>query len=120
MVSVTIEGDVVRFEVEGWDKLWAMKSQLTIPLAHITGARSDPDSARGWYHGLKMPGTSLPGVITAGTFYQSDGAVFFDVHDAERAVVIDLDHEKFTRLVIEVDSPTGVVERLNAAIAAAR
>ena len=116
MVSVTVEGDVVRFEVEGWDKLWAMKSQLTIPLSHIRAVRSDPDAARGWFHGLRMPGTSLPGVITAGTFYQSDGAVFFDVHDPDRAVVIELEHEKYNRLVIEVDSPSDVVARLEASI----
>jgi hypothetical protein len=33
------------------------------------------------------PGHGDPGILTAGTFYQSDGAVFYDVHDPERTIV---------------------------------
>ena len=117
MVRVSVLGDRVRFEVEGWDKLWALKSHLEIPLAHIRSARIDPEPARGWWHGLKLPGTSIPGLLTAGTFYQSDGAVFYDVHDPERTVVLELDHEQYRRLVIEVEDPVTLVEMLSSAIA---
>jgi hypothetical protein len=64
-----------------------------------------------------MPGTQIPGILTAGTFYQSDGAVFYDVHDPERTIVIDLEHEHYKRLVIEVENPDAVVVVLRAAIA---
>jgi hypothetical protein len=120
MVDVTIDGDRVRFEVEGWDKLWSLKSQLEIPVSHIASARVDPEPARGWWHGIKLPGTNLPGVITAGTFYQSEGAVFFDVHDPERTIVIELEHEHYKRLVLEVDDPDAVVARIRAAVVALR
>jgi len=120
MVTVTVEGDRVRFEVEGWDKLWALKSQLEIPLAHIASVRVDPEPARGWWHGLRMPGTQVPGVLTAGTFYQSGGAVFYDVHDPEGTIVLELDHEHYKRLVIEVEHPAEVVARLQAAVARRR
>ncbi len=119
MVSVVIQGDRVRFEVEGWDKLWALKSQLEIPVAHIRAVRADPEPARGWWHGLRLPGTQIPGLLTAGSFYQSDGFVFYDVHDPERTVVIELDHEHYQRLVIEVANPADVVETLRSAIATA-
>ncbi|MGH7602467.1 MAG: hypothetical protein ACRENK_00560 [Gemmatimonadaceae bacterium] len=105
MVDVSVIGDRVRFEVDGWDKLWALKSQLEIPVAHIKGVRVDPEAARGWWHGLKLPGTNIPGVLTAGTFLQSGGAVFFDVHNPDRTIVIELDHETYRRLVIEVEDP---------------
>ena len=113
MVSVVIQGDRVRFEVEGWDKLWALKSQLEIPVAHIRAVRADPEPARGWWHGLRLPGTQIPGLLTAGSFYQSDGFVFYDVHDPERTVVIELDHEHYQRLVIEVENPDEVVALLS-------
>jgi hypothetical protein len=61
MVRVSIEADRVRFEVEGWDKLWALKSSLEIPLAHIRSVGIDPEPARGWWHGLRLPGTEIPG-----------------------------------------------------------
>ena len=118
MVDVQIREGRVRFEVEGWDKLWAFKSSLEIPLDHIRAARVDPEPARAWWHGLRLPGTEIPGMLTAGTFYQRDGLVFFDVHDPERTIVIDLDHEHYQRLVIEVEHPADVVANLGAAIAA--
>ena len=120
MVSVSIEGDRVRFEVEGMDKLWAFKSQLEIPLEHIFTVRSDPYAAQGWFHGWRMPGTEIPGLITAGTFYSRDGAVFFDVHSPDKAIVIELNHEHYKRLVVEVDDPEGTVEMLKAAVDAGR
>jgi hypothetical protein len=117
MVEISIHGDRVRFEVQGWDKLWALRSQLEIPLAHIRSARIDPEPARGWWHGLRMPGTQIPGVLTAGTFYQRDGAVFYDVHDPEHTIVLELEHEHYKRLVIEVSSPEAAVATLTAALA---
>lgn len=114
MVKVSLNGDRVRFEVEGWDKLWALKSQLEIPLSHITGVRVDPDAARGWWHGLRLPGTNIPGILTVGTFLQGDGFVFYDVHDTDRTIVLDLDHEHYKKLIIEVediDSTVSLIEK---------
>lgn len=110
-------GERIRFEVEGWDKLWALRSQLEIPLGHVKSVRVDPDAARGWWHGLKLAGTNIPGILAAGTFYQSEGAVFFDVQNPERSIVFDLDHEFYKRLVIEVENSEETVALVNAAIA---
>ena len=116
MVEITIEGDRVRFEVEGWDKLWSLKSQLEIPLAHIDSVRADPEPARGWWHGFRLPGTQIPGVLTAGSFYQHGGMVFYDVHDPEGTIVVELDHEQYERLIVEVADPAEAVARLSAAL----
>ena len=118
MVEISFVGDRVHFEVKGTDKFWAMKSHLDIPLAHIKAARIDPNAARGWWHGLRMPGTDIPGLILAGTFYQSQGKVFYDVHHPDRTIIIELDHESYTHLMIEVDDPTAERARLRAALAA--
>ena len=117
MVRISINGDRVQFDVQGWDKLWAVKSQLEIPLAHIRDVRADPESARGWWHGIRLPGTQIPGVLTAGSFYQSGGFVFYDVHDPDGTIVIDLEHEHYTHLIIEVEDPAASVALLRAAIA---
>ena len=120
MVEISLNGGNAVFEVEGWDKLWSLKSQLEIPLLHIVDARVDPEPARGWWHGIRLPGTNLPGIITAGTFYQLEGAVFFDVHDPERTIAIDLEHEHYKRLVLEVEDPEGTVAKIRAAVVALR
>ena len=90
MVEVTVRDGIAVFAVEGVDKLWALKSHLEIPLAHIRDIRLDAEAARGWWHGIKAPGTHVPGVITAGTFYQHGKRIFWDVHNPERVIVIAL------------------------------
>jgi len=102
--------------VRSADRLWALKSTLEVPLVHIAGVRADPEAARGWYHGIRMPGTNVPGVITAGTFYQDGKRVFWDVHDPAKAVVIDLRDEPFNELVIEVADPQAAVRLIQDAL----
>jgi len=41
MVEITITPDGVLFEVRGWDKVWSLRSQLTIPLTHIKDAHTE-------------------------------------------------------------------------------
>ena len=115
MVEISIKDGRVHFVVEGWDKLWAMHSRLEIPLEHIHAVRADPEPAKGWWHGLRFPGTQIPGLITAGSFYQDGDWVFYDVHDPDNTVVLELDHEHYKRLVIEVADPRAAVAQLVAA-----
>ena len=63
-----------------------------------------------------MPGTSMPGVITAGTFYQDGKRVFWDVHHPEKTIVIDLHDERFNELVVEVADPEGAVRLIHGAL----
>lgn len=104
--------------VEGMDRIWALKSQLQIPLQHVVDAAVDDQIARAWWHGLRMPGTSIPGVITAGTFYKDGQRVFWDVHHPERTLVITLADEQYARLIIEVDDPSAGAEAINRAVGA--
>ena len=105
MVQISIEGDRVHFDVEGLDRLWSLRSRLDIPLAHIRAVQIDPEAARGWWHGLRLLGTNIPGILTVGTFYQHREIVFYDVHDPERTIVLELEHETYKRLIVEVEDP---------------
>jgi hypothetical protein len=115
MVDVAIDGDRAVFTVEGLDKLWAFRSHLEIPLAHILGAEHDPESVGRWWHGLKVFGTELPGLFAAGTFYYHGELVFWDVRSPDRTVIVSLDHERFKKLIIEVADPEAVVSLLTRA-----
>ena len=118
MVEITLTDNTLHLEVQGLDKLWALKSRLTIPLAHVQAVRADPEVARGWWHGIRAPGTQLPGVITAGTFYQQGKRVFWDVHAPENTIVLDLEDERYDQLIVEVADPAGVVRQIEAALSA--
>ena len=115
MVDINVENGRVHFDVQGWDRLWALRSRLEIPVEHIRTVRIDPEPAKGWWHGLRLAGTQIPGLLTVGTFYQDGDWVFYDVHDPEKTIVLELDHEHYKRLVIEVADPAAAVARLTAA-----
>ncbi len=109
MVDLSISEGKLVLEVRGADKLWALKSSLEIPLQHIAGVRADSSIARGWWHGWRMPGTNVPGVITAGTFYQDGKRVFWDVHNPDNTIVIELKDERYNELIVEVPNPEAAV-----------
>jgi hypothetical protein len=116
VVDVLIAEGKLMLHIRGADKLWAFKSSLEIPLVHIAGVRADPETARGWYHGVRMPGTSVPGIITAGTFYQDGKRVFWDVHHPEKTIVINLHDERYNELVVEVEDPEAAISLIQNAL----
>jgi hypothetical protein len=117
MVKITVQDDRLHMDVQSWDQLWAMRGHLDIPLAHITGVRADPEAARGWWHGIRLLGTQVPGLLTAGTFYEQGGVVFYDVHKPENTIIIELSHERYRRLIIEVEDPAAAVKTIASVIA---
>jgi hypothetical protein len=116
VAEVELTGDALIVHVRGMDRLWALKSRLEIPLAHVVGAEIDPEVTQGWRKGIRAPGTHVPGVITAGTFYQEGERVFWDVHDPESTVVIHLKDDLYARLVIEVDDPASTAAAIQGAL----
>lgn len=115
MATMTVVGDKLVVNIEGLDKLWALKGSLTFPLSHVRGATHDP--GLGWgVRGFKLSGARVPGVITAGRFRQNGEPVFWDVRDPSQAVVVRLTDERYAQLVIQVDDPRGTVEQIQAAV----
>jgi hypothetical protein len=117
MAQVSIDGDRLVVDIEGFDRLWALKSRLEIPLANVVDVTADP-GATSQVKGFRAPGTNIPGVIVAGTFHADGEKVFWDVHDAAKAVVITLEQQRYARLVIEVDDPSATVALIRRGIGA--
>jgi len=117
MTRIEIDAEALIVHVQGLDQLWAFKSELRVPLAHVSGVVRAEDEAREWWHGIRAPGTHLPGVITAGTFYVREGRVFWDVHAPEGAIAIGLRDDRYAKLVIEVEDPTSEVRRIETVLA---
>ncbi len=115
MVRLSIEQDLLVIAVQGMDKLWSLRSRLEIPLAHVQGVSPADTESRGFFDGVRLMGTYIPGLISAGTFYQDGGLVFWDVHDSANAIGIDLEHERYKRLVVEVDDPAAAMAMLKTA-----
>ena len=110
MVDLEVKEGKLVLHVRGADQFWALKSTLEIPIQHIAGVRADAKVARGWWHGVKLIGTDLPGVLHAGTFYQHGHRIFWDVHNPENTIVIELRNERYGELIVEVADPATALQ----------
>jgi len=125
MAKVTVDGSDLVVTIEGIRKLGSLRSELRVPLANVRGAEADPDISIGWpglrglpsWPGIKIAGTDLYGHYLGGVFSQHGDRVFWDVKDPAKAIVIRLDGDDFSRLIVEVDDPAGTVAAITAAIA---
>jgi hypothetical protein len=112
VTTVRIIDKTLTVEVQGWDKLWSLTSRLEIPLEHVIDVRPADDPVEG----IRMPGTHVPGVITAGTFVREGSSVFWDVHDPSKAIALDLRDERYSKLVIEVADPAATIDAVKQAL----
>lgn len=120
MATIELTPDKLAIHLTGADTFFSLRSQLEIWLAHVVSAEIDPVARQEWqkwYLGLRLPGTHVPGVIAAGTFYKHGEWVFWDVHNPEKAITINLAHDMYSKLVIEVDDPAATVAAIQQAIA---
>jgi hypothetical protein len=118
MAQITIADGVLTVQLRSVDKILALHGNLSVPLSHIRGVEVRPEEAFQFFHGLRV-GTNIPHVLTAGTFFTPAGKLFFDMRDPERSIGIDLEHDTYTRLIIQVDddvAPESVAAAIRAAL----
>ena len=116
MVEISIAAERLDLEVLGTHKLWAVKSRLQIPLEHVKSVHADPKPAMGWFQGLKVAGADIPHIFRAGMFWQDGGKIFWDVRHPKNTIVIELEDENCTKLIVEVKNPTATIKYIQQAI----
>ena len=116
MVQLEIVNNNLIVTAKGISKFLSLKNRMVIPLEHIRGITADP----GIFHsdrlkGLRAPGTDLPG-FRAGTFHTKEGKIFWNVHNPNNAVVIELQDEPYVRLIVEVVNPENAVQLVESSL----
>jgi hypothetical protein len=118
MVEIEVREGNLEIQVLGLHKVWALKSRLTVPMASVKGVRRlEPNEARGWWKGWRVPGTHVPGVLVAGTFLFGGERNFWDVRRGERSIAVELSGAPYDHLYIEVENPDAALALLNPASA---
>jgi hypothetical protein len=106
-------------ELGGLSGKLSMKSQVEVPIADVAGARvttvEDAREGQPLKELFPVVGTWFPGWFKIGSFGKGNAKQFWYVHDHDRVLVIDLDHDEYVRLVVEIDDSDRVAERVNAA-----
>ena len=112
--KVSFEDDQLLVEPVGIDKVLGFENCLKIPLHHVVDASLDngEDNQFVWrklgYGGINKK---------VGTFSSKGQDYFYNFDRSKAAIVISLQNEKFSRLVLDVDEPNQVITDINAKVA---
>ncbi len=88
-----------------FSKLWE------IPLEHIEQVTTaEPQS--NWKE-VRAPGSFIPGVIKAGTYYTNRGKEFWYVNRETNYLTIELRHESYQRIILTIDNNEFWQQRLS-------
>ncbi len=110
-MQLSIQNDRLQINLSFWERVWAFffNQTLEIPLQHIRRVTIDQPVSN--WSDLRMPGTYLPGVIKAGTYYSDRGREFWYVRD-ERFLTLELEDEFYKKIVLTVEDNQAWVERI--------
>lgn len=110
MAKIRIDGSDLVVEMEGvGEVLMAMRSEVRVPLTHITGVRADPKELMDETFIARVFGASLIETHIGYFWKKGDGIVFLDIHHLHtpgKIVAIDLHDERMKHLYIEASDET--------------
>jgi hypothetical protein len=114
MATVTVTDSRIHVELGRWEQLGGFQRSFSIPRASVREAHVADDPLRA-VHGLRLPGTGLPGVLALGHFRsRASGHTFAAAYRGRPALVLELTGAQFDRLVISTEVPAQISAQLPA------
>jgi hypothetical protein len=114
--TVRIEDNNLVLELHGVDEILSIKRSFHIPLKNIQSVSTDEAS---WaaLKTLKLGGADFPGHIKDGWFFiPNEGIVFFEMHHPDSCITINLDHERYKKIIFEVEDKESAAMLIEEAI----
>jgi hypothetical protein len=112
-MRLSITNAKLSIEFEWYEQLWAVRTDrvMEIPLAHIRSVTTaEPQSS---WAALRAPGTFVPGIIKAGTYYTKQGKEFWYVSDDRNYLTLELADEPYQRVVLTIPDHRVWEDRIN-------
>jgi hypothetical protein len=111
-MKLAILDDRLEIRFNAWERLWSAHpgNIMSIPLQHIAAAI--PEVATMHWDEWRAPGTYLPGIIKAGTFFNRSGCEFWYITPQSDHLTLDLVEESFKRIILNVDNSKAWVEEI--------
>jgi hypothetical protein len=116
-MKLYLSDDQLTIELEWYEQLWSvtLERQLRIPLAQIDRVNTtEPQTT--WME-VRAPGTFLPGVIKAGTYYTKFGKEFWYVTSDQSYLVLELRNAAYRRIVLTIADHLTWKEQIDQALA---
>lgn len=98
-------------ELHGPEQVWALRAKVSVPKESIKSVRYEPifNDWRKWE--VRVPGTAVPRVLMAGSYWTEEGWDFLYIKRprglvkpfAENVLVVETDLPRYTRLILSMD-----------------
>jgi len=112
MVKINLIDENIEFEILGSHKLWAFKSLIKVNINNIEKIYKK-DAKYDWFAGWRIPGTSFPFLITAGTYYKNKQKHFWDVTKFKEVYVIELKNSEYEKLFLNFKNINEIEELID-------
>ena len=112
-MNIVIDEETISVELSGLEKLLTFHKSFKFPISQIREISTDLPPPT-WKE-IRAPGTAFPGLTKAGTYYTFRGKEFWMLRKKDNPIRIELDNNKFKRLVLGVNGherQTSIVKNL--------
>lgn len=108
-MKIELTNEKLEVVLEGTEKLWSLKKQVSISADHITNVEWMSGKVnRSRLHGLRAPGTGVPGLFYAGSIYRKAGWEFWYLKARQPGyLVITTDQKKYRVIRVTVSEEVG-------------
>ena len=102
-MKLHIDNTSLTIHLDWQERLWAfhLGPTIEIPVAHICQVSTAKPTME-WYT-LRAPGTALPGLFVAGTYYTKRGREFWYMTRNPQFLVLDLTDHYYKRIVLTME-----------------
>lgn len=101
-MKIILTKDYLKINFSTAKKILSMKGSFTIPLKHIQSITTELPKPT--WEEIKAPGTMIPGLIKAGTYYTEKGKQFWFVTKGKGILNIKLKNESYQRIILGIDN----------------
>ncbi|MCW2525877.1 MAG: hypothetical protein JWM76_737 [Pseudonocardiales bacterium] len=115
-ISLDVDGGELHIVFHGGDVFWTMRHQVTVPVDQVRGVAVVP-LQRIPKEGIRLPGSSIPGVIRAGSYGVAPDRDLWDVRTPKDVLWIEFDSgAPYRRAILQVPDPAAEALRLRPAL----
>lgn len=117
-MNLSLSSHTLSIELEWYEQLlsFCLQRAFDLTVSHIERVTTEEPMSN-WAE-LRAPGTFIPGIIKAGTYYTTKGKEFWYVTRSMDYLTLELRDEPYRRIILTVDYSQVWAERISAAIVA--
>lgn len=99
-MKIELTDEKLEIVLEGWERFWSLRGRISIEAKNITNVEWISGTVnRSRLRGLRAPGTGLPWVFYAGSFYRKSGWEFWYLNVRKPGCLIITTNQKRYRVV---------------------